>query len=40
MSKKKEKILNWINFATALVGILAKIVKEIIDIIPTKEAKK
>lgn len=34
---KKNEIINWINFAVAVLGVLAKVVRDIIDIIPQKE---
>lgn len=34
---KKNEIINWINFGVAVLGVIAKVIKEILDIIPQKE---
>ncbi len=34
---KKNEIINWINFGIACLGIIAKVIKEIIETLPKKE---
>lgn len=34
---KRNEIINWINFGVAVLGVLAKVIREIIEIIPQKE---
>uniref|UniRef100_A0AAU8B0C2 Uncharacterized protein n=1 Tax=Dulem virus 160 TaxID=3145637 RepID=A0AAU8B0C2_9VIRU len=36
-NENKNKIINWINFAGALLGLLAKVVREIVEILPSKD---
>lgn len=39
-NEKKNKIINWLNFAITTLGIIAKVVREIIEVIPEKEEEE
>ena len=35
--KNVKKVINWINFITGALGIIVKVIQEIVDILPKKE---
>lgn len=35
--EKKNKIIMYINLGSAIIGVIVKVVKEILELIPTKK---
>lgn len=37
--KNVQKIITWINFIAGALGVITKVIQEIVDILPEKEEK-